>query len=50
VNSATGALQTATFNINATASQNVRIRILNTSSANNTNQVRINIDDVKFTY
>jgi hypothetical protein len=46
-----GTFTTTTFTIGALASESVRVRILNTSSASisaPTNQVRINIDDVKF--
>lgn len=53
VTSTKGTLNTATFTVNAAAGENVRVRILNTSSASisaPTNQVRINIDDVKFNY
>lgn len=48
-----GTFTTTIFPVNALASENVRVRILNTSSASISapaNQVRINIDDVKFNY
>lgn len=46
-----GTLTTTTIDVNAGATESVRVRILNTSSASiqtPANQVRINIDDVKF--
>lgn len=51
VTPALGTLGTATFDVNAAAGESVKVRILNTSGASiqtPTNQVRINIDDVKF--
>ncbi|MFL9481169.1 DUF5689 domain-containing protein [Chitinophagaceae bacterium LWZ2-11] len=51
VQSTKGVLNTATFTINAGATEKVRIRILNTSgTGSTTNQVRLNIDDVKFSF
>jgi hypothetical protein len=48
-----GTFTTTVFTVGALASENVRVRILNTSSASISapaNQVRINVDDVKFNY
>ncbi len=51
-----GAFTTTSFNITSTATENVRVKILNTSNAAPAStttppaQVRLNIDDVKFEY
>jgi hypothetical protein len=45
-----GTFTTTAFTVNAASTENVKVRILNTSSANATNQVRLDIDDVKFDY
>ncbi len=49
-----GTFTTTTWDVNAVAGENVKVRILNTSSVTGTTgatyQVRVNVDDVKFDY